>query len=276
MSSWPEGRAYLDQQRRRLPAFKFRRLHLNLPGALSGAFLDPDAVLEAIVTSRKSLPPMRGTSYAAFVDMSGGSSDDACVGIAHKQQDGRAIVDLVEKQAGNPAFNPRDAVRKFAGILTGYGVHTVHGEAFGGETFKLDFQAFGISYKNCPLTKSDLYEQFEPRLNAGEIELPNVPKLQEQLLGLVYRGTRIDHAPNEHDDFANACAGACWAATTRKPQLRWGTHSYGGGRITWRDNKERERPAIRFTRVDEHGNELTPEEAQKLRHAAIPPKRRTA
>ena len=31
MSSWPEGRAYLDQQKVRLPPNIFRRLHLNLP-----------------------------------------------------------------------------------------------------------------------------------------------------------------------------------------------------------------------------------------------------
>ena len=30
-SSWPEGNGYLEQQRRRLPANIFRRLHLNLP-----------------------------------------------------------------------------------------------------------------------------------------------------------------------------------------------------------------------------------------------------
>ena len=31
MASWPEGREYLEQQRRRLPSNKFKRLHLNLP-----------------------------------------------------------------------------------------------------------------------------------------------------------------------------------------------------------------------------------------------------
>ena len=39
MGSWPEGRAYLDQQRRRLPANIFKRLHLNLPGSAS-SFVD--------------------------------------------------------------------------------------------------------------------------------------------------------------------------------------------------------------------------------------------
>ena len=40
MQSWPEGAKYLAQQKRRLPApDKYRRLHLNLPGAPTGAFL---------------------------------------------------------------------------------------------------------------------------------------------------------------------------------------------------------------------------------------------
>lgn len=247
--SWAEGRAYLDQQRRRLPAFKFRRLHLNLPGALSGAFLDPDSVMLAIVTSRKSLPPMRGINYIAFTDMSGGSSDDAVLCIAHKTPDGKIIIDLVEKQAGGAPFNPRDAVRKFGSILRNYNVFRVHGDAFGGETFRCDFEAEGIAYESRTVpTKSDLYEQFEPRLNAGEIELPSIPKLQEQLLGLVYRGARIDHAPNEHDDYANACAGGVWAATVTRPQMRMGAIG-ADAKVYWHEPKGHSR--LRFEVVSE-------------------------
>ena len=33
LDSWPEGRDYLAQQKRRLPANIFKRLHLNLPGS---------------------------------------------------------------------------------------------------------------------------------------------------------------------------------------------------------------------------------------------------
>ena len=40
MDSWPEGRAYLEQQRRRLPSSIYRRLHLNLGGS-ENAFIDP-------------------------------------------------------------------------------------------------------------------------------------------------------------------------------------------------------------------------------------------
>ena len=36
--------------------------------------------------------------------------------------------------------------------------------------------------------------------------------MQEQLLTLVWRGVKIDHLPGDHDDFANAAAGAIWLA----------------------------------------------------------------
>ena len=45
------------------------------------------------------------------------------------------------------------------------------GDAYAGLTFRQDFEDLGITYEVSSLTKSDLYEEFEPRLNAGEVEL---------------------------------------------------------------------------------------------------------
>jgi len=207
ISSWPEGVRYLQQQKRRLPTHKYRRLHLNLPGAPDGAFFDPDKVVEAIVESRKALQPDDDGAYFGFVDMSGGSIDDACLAIAH-EHDGKAIIDLVMKQVGTPPFNPRMAVKQFADQLKRYHLSTVTGDAYAGQTFRVDFEEQGITYQVSRKTKTQLYEALEPRLNAGEVELPDIPKLQEQLLTLVMRGTRVDHQPGDHDDFANAAAGA--------------------------------------------------------------------
>jgi hypothetical protein len=208
MPSWGNP-TYLAQQRRRLPSHKFRRLHLNLPGMPDGAFLDAGRVMDAVVEGRKVLRPVEGIEYSAFVDMSGGSSDDAALGIGH--WDGlrnRAVLDLVATQTGKPAFNLRDAVRKFAGILKEYGISAVTGDRYAGETFVQDFQDHGVSYRLSVLTKSQIYEALEPRINAGEIELLDVSRLTEQLLGLVARGTKIDHLLGDHDDLANAAAGA--------------------------------------------------------------------
>ena len=208
MESWGND-DYLEQQRRRLPSHKYRRLHLNLPGLPDGAAFDAGAVMDAIVTGRKKLKFDPTLDYIAFVDMSGGSADDAVLAVAHRdEKTERVVLDAVISQSGRPPFNPRRAVSKFSGILKSYGLSHVTGDAFGGETFRQDFSEHGIGYTVSALPKSALYEQLEPLLNAGELELLDVAKLQEQLLGLVWRGKKIDHLPSEHDDFANAAAGA--------------------------------------------------------------------
>lgn len=215
LPSWPDGRGYLEQQKRRLPTVRYRRLHLNL-GAIDGAYFDPAAVIGAIVPGRKRLLPREGVRYAAFVDMSGGSSDDAVLGIAHLEPDRRCVLDVLMNQGERVPFNPRHAVARFAKVLKEYGCGRVHGDRYAGETFRADFFEHGISYQVSPLTASELYEDFEPRLNAGEVELVDINKMQEQFLTLITRGNKIDHTPGEYDDWSNACAGAIWAAAGRR------------------------------------------------------------
>ena len=99
MASWPGGAEYLEQQQRRLPTGRFRRLHLNLAGSPEGAAFDQGKVLACIVAGRTSLAPEEGRRYGAFVDMSGGSSDDAVLAVGHAD-DGKVIVDFVQKQPG--------------------------------------------------------------------------------------------------------------------------------------------------------------------------------
>jgi phage terminase large subunit-like protein len=212
---------YLAQQRKRLPNHKFRRLHLNLPGAPDGAAFDGDKVMAAIVTGRKRLlkEDARG-GLKAFVDMSGGSSDDAVLAIAAWDDARRvAVLCVLMSQTGAPPFNPRDAVRKFAAALKAYGVSTVTGDAYAGETFRRDFEDLGIAYSVSTRTKSEIYDAFEPKLNAGEVELLDDGKLQEQLLTLVIRGGKIDHQSGDHDDYANAAAGALVFSSARCAEL---------------------------------------------------------
>src|SRR5258708_25572199 len=67
MGSWADGEDYISQQRTRLPFGRFRRLHLNLPGAPDGAAFDQGKVLSAVVSGRRSLPRQDGIKYSAFV-----------------------------------------------------------------------------------------------------------------------------------------------------------------------------------------------------------------
>lgn len=205
--SWADA-DYLEQQRRRLPAHKFRRLHLNLPGLPEGSAFQPEPVMAAVERGLAGREPEAGVEYQAFVDLSGGSADDATLAIGFQDPEGGAVfVARVVNQGPPPPFDPRRAIERFAEVLRAYRVQTVHGDRYAGETFRADFERHGIGYEVSPLTKSQLYEALEPGLNGGRVRLPDVPAVEQQLLGLLWRGGKIDHPAGEHDDWANAVAG---------------------------------------------------------------------
>jgi phage terminase large subunit-like protein len=177
MNSWGNKR-YLEDQRRRLPVHKFRRLHLNMPGMPQGTYLDAEKVMNCVATGRKRLKFDPQFRYKAFVDMSGGSSDDAVLGIGH-QNEGKTILDLILSQNGKPPFNPRDAIRKFSETLKEYNICSVEGDHYAGETFRQDFKEHGISYEVCPISKHQLYEALEVSINGQEVEILDEQKLVE-------------------------------------------------------------------------------------------------
>jgi hypothetical protein len=62
-------------------------------------------------------------------------------------------------------------------------------------------------------TRSDIYQAVLPMIMSGQVELLDLPRLLKQFGGLERRTARggkdsIDHAPGQHDDVANAAAGA--------------------------------------------------------------------
>jgi len=183
--------------------------------------------------------------------MSGGSADDAVLAIVHR--DGRTIVlDKIAKQIGPPPFDPRHAVARFCDTLHQYKISKVYGDAFAGQTFRKDFAARGIGYEVRSASASVLYERLEPVINAGELELLDQPTLIEQLVSLVWRGTKITHEHGAHDDHATALALAlavsvAHAAITRPKIVSpgvfsngqwWGDVSsgYRQGNEPWRDH----------------------------------------
>ncbi len=201
------NRRYLPQQESRLPAHQYRRLHLNLGGQPEGSAFTADMVMGGIdigVPVRLWEP---GRTYQAFADMSGGSNEDAALAVGTTDPDGVAVICRVLDQGQRPPFNPLDAVRRFAGVCKEYGICHVTGDKYSGETFISAFGEQGIGYTVAGMSKSQLYQVLEPRLNAGRVRLPDVPQVEQQLLGLVWRGGKIDHVPGEKDDHANAAAG---------------------------------------------------------------------
>jgi hypothetical protein len=105
-------------------------------------------------------------------------------------------------------------VAKFSEVLKQYGVSSVTGDRYAAQWPVLAFQKHGIAYRPSDLNRSQIYSAFEPLLNSGRVELLDHPKLLQQLIGLVRKGEKIDHKSGEHDDHANACAGAIVLAQT--------------------------------------------------------------
>jgi hypothetical protein len=220
MRSWGND-GYLAQQKERLPSNRYRRLHLNLPLTLDGQYFDAEKLDAVIVPGRRQIAPVTELHggrlrYSAFVDMSGGSRDDAVLSIAYRDPlDKKVRQCVLTSQSGGKPFNPRKAIEKFAAILKHYGCGSVHGDQYAGNTFVSDFAEHGIAYCASEFTRSELYEMVEPLVNAGIVELLDIDQMREQFLGLVQKGERIDHVPGEHDDWCNATAGASVLAGRR-------------------------------------------------------------
>jgi hypothetical protein len=206
---------YLETQRVRLPSHSYRLLHLNIGGAPEGAAYSAEIIQDAIARGVHLHRPPEGVPVHVFVDASGGSHDDFYgAGAFTHPDDGRAYLCFLVHQGAAPPFDPRQAVGRIAKIAKEFGAVHVVGDNYAGMTFVSDFAQHGLAYEVCLKPASQLYEQFEPYLNAGEVVLLDDPTLENQLISLVWKGKRIDHPAREHDDAANAAVGALLLALT--------------------------------------------------------------
>jgi hypothetical protein len=183
----------------------------------------------------------------AFVDPGGGSGTDAMtLAIAHKGDDGKAVLDLAREV--RPPFSPESVTTEFSAILQSYGITKVVGDRYAGEWPRERFRVNGISYEVSDKAKSDIYQAVLPILNSSNAELFELPRMFSQFLGLERRTARggrdsIDHAPSGHDDIANCVAGAlvlAYAGRERRGALACGVPTFGsrgdGGGVV-RDGK---------------------------------------
>jgi hypothetical protein len=156
--------------------------------------------------------PMGGTRYQAFVDPSGGSADSFTLAIAHEAA-GVAVLDLVRERW--PPFSPEAVAAEFSAVLKSYGLTAVTGDKYGGQWPREQFRKRGVTYEPSDRSKSEIYLEALPLLNAGRVDLLDSERLVDQICGLerkTARGGRdsIDHGPHAHDDLANAALGAAW------------------------------------------------------------------
>jgi len=169
-------------------------------------------VVEACVAPgvrERAYDPGLARQYRAFFDGSGGRSDSAVLAIGHRE-DRRAVIDVViERKAPH---SPAAVIEQFAYHLTVFGIREVHSDRYAGQYPIDEFSKYQITCRPADKVKSDLYRDFLPLLNSGRVDLIDSPVLVNQLVGLERRVARggkdsIDHAPNGHDDVANAVAG---------------------------------------------------------------------
>lgn len=174
-------------------------------------FITREAIEATVAAGVLELPSGGGIAYAGFVDPSGGSADSMTLAIAHLGEDGIAVLDALREV--RPPFSPDDVVRDFASLLKAYGISRVMGDNYGGEWPKERFSVHGITYDPSKKTKNTIYGEFLPALNGRRMRLLDHPRMIAQFCGLerrVARGGRdsVDHGPGQHDDVANAAAGA--------------------------------------------------------------------
>jgi hypothetical protein len=199
------------------------------------AFVDL-AVLEACTADGLfELPPVSGTAYLAFCDPSGGSSDSMTLAIAH-HDDGIAVLDCVREIRA--PFQPEAVVADFCKTLASYGVAKVTGDRYAGEWPREQFLKRNVTYVPSERVKSDIYRDCLPLLNSRKCQLLDIRRLISQLHGLERRTARggkdsIDHGPGQHDDVANACAGAIVLASRHEMPLNFYAPILGPGRSAW-------------------------------------------
>lgn len=176
------------------------------------AFINREHVEACIESGVHERPYVRGMTYTAFVDCSGGSGTDSfTLAIGHKEKGTEgAILDAIRER--KPPFSPEAVVEDYAALLKSYKITKVIGDRFGGEWPREVFRRYGITYEPSAKSKSELYSAFLPLLNSARADLLDNERMLNQIVGLERRTARggkdtIDHAPGGHDDVANVVAG---------------------------------------------------------------------
>ena len=184
-------------------------------------FLSLKAVESCVVPDRHELPPIPAFRYQAFCDPSGGSRDSMTLAVGHLERNrDLCVLDVLRER--RPPFSPDDVVQEFARTLKRYRISSVQGDRYAGEWVRQSFRKNGISYMPAKKPKSDIYGEVLPLINAGRVELLDLPRLKAQLTSLERRTSRagkdsIDHPPGGFDDLANAACGAlCRLANPRR------------------------------------------------------------
>lgn len=180
--------------------------------------LPRDIVDGTVIPGLRERGPVPGVQYVAFTDVSGGASDAYTLAIAHKEG-AAAVLDYIGIVP--PPFSPDAVTADYCTVLKQYGVRTVTGDRYAGHWPRERFAVHGVTYQVAELNRSEIYAATVPLFMGGNVELLDNEMLVDQFVNLERRTGRsgrdiIDHAPNAHDDAANAAAGAMVLATQKR------------------------------------------------------------
>ena len=162
-------------------------------------FVTREAIDAVTAWGRSELPPEPGIVYSAFCDPSGGVRDAMTLGVAHLSRGGTCVLDAALEV--RPPFHPDAAIEACVALLRRYGVAKITGDKYAGEWPRARFSEHGVEFEQSARPKSDLYGDLLPLINAGRIELLDLPRLSAQLCGLERRTHRSGK------DFDRPCAG---------------------------------------------------------------------
>jgi hypothetical protein len=175
------------------------------------AFLSREAIEACVIPGRFELPHISTIQYHAFIDPSGGRQDSFTLGIAHLENSGKVVLDVLRER--KPPFQPQGVAAEFADVLKDYGLTSATSDRYAGEWVTEAFRLHSISIKPAEKTASELYLELLPKITGGKTELLDIKRLVSQLAGLERRARAggkdlVTHIPGGHDDVANAAAGA--------------------------------------------------------------------
>ncbi len=187
-------------------------------------FLSVDAIDGVVNRSRPiELAPRPDVAYVGWADPSGGSQDSFVLALAHQEGE-RAVLDLVRER--KPPFSPDAVCQEFASVARAYRVTDLTGDHYAGAWVVAGFARHGVTYRASDKSKSDVYREVLPLINAGRVEIPAHATLRTQLANLERRVSRtgqdsIGAVAGAHDDVSDAACGALVLSGGGAPGDNW-------------------------------------------------------
>jgi hypothetical protein len=153
------------------------------------SYVNPEIVDACTVRGVYRLYPVKGVSYIAHADPSGGSQDSFTCAIGHVES-GIGILDvLLEKRP--PFISIADVVLQFCAVLREYGLHECVGDRYAAGFTVEAFRKHGVEYRHSDMTTTDYFSGFLPILNSRRAQLLDHKRLAAQLCSLERRPSRV-------------------------------------------------------------------------------------